>query len=209
MGEELEWIPTCISYRGAERGGDLLRGGGRQIVQIDAAGPFVVEERSRLAAATGFGQLGDVAGRERAGVVAVRTLPAGRIEGRQPPEMHRPRDRVLLAGATVRIALRRGHRRSRAVAFRFRDLVEQAIRSVPAASSCQVRANSVGKVFAVGLFHPQQIDFLLVQVWIRLGNRLPLSRWRLRKLRILLTLLRSHLHACSTDISSPNWRREA
>ena len=49
------------SHHGAERGGDVLRGGGGQIVQIDAAGPFVVEQRSRLASPTGFGQLGDAA----------------------------------------------------------------------------------------------------------------------------------------------------
>ena len=67
---------------------------GVRLVQIDAAGPFVVEQRPRAAAPIGFGQLLDLPRRERAGVVAVGTLPAGRIEGGQPAKMHRPRDRV-------------------------------------------------------------------------------------------------------------------
>ena len=79
----------------------MFRIGGREIVEIDAAGPFVVKQRAGAVIRLHFLQLLDLSRRERAGVVAVGALSACRIKGRQPAQMHRPADRVLLAGAAI------------------------------------------------------------------------------------------------------------
>ena len=92
--------PLLLHYH-AEGGGDVAGGGRREIVQVHAAGAFIVEQRSRLAAPLGLGQLFDPSGRERAGVVAMRALSAGRVKRRQPAKMHRPGDWMWLARAAI------------------------------------------------------------------------------------------------------------
>ncbi len=93
---------ACSFHPHAESGGDVSCRGGRQIVQICAAGAFCMEQRLRPAELFHFSQLLDLSWRKRAAVITVRALPASRIECRQPPEMHCAADRMRFAGASVR-----------------------------------------------------------------------------------------------------------
>jgi hypothetical protein len=88
-------------HRYSKRSGNVSCIGRRKIIQIHAARAFIVEQRVRPAMRFDFLQPLDLSRRERGGLVAMRTLSARRIEGGQPPQMHRSRNRMLLSGTII------------------------------------------------------------------------------------------------------------
>ena len=93
--------PTGSLQCHAQGSGHVASDARRKVVQVDAAGTLVLEQHARQPARPRFDQSLNQPGRQRAGIIPARTLPAGRIERGQTPQVNRPRDRILLARAPI------------------------------------------------------------------------------------------------------------